>query len=161
MDNQFRIETKFYIAPKSVNKNLEKSSEDAGPKYLSYFEIKGNRKGNIHVQDCTVVDLIHLEIFTPINPGINSKFTLADKKQIGEFIDDFMNGKADNSRQELIIKLVCGFLKKRTRENIMTTTGGNFMVPKNFISPSFAEINPVKTKANMKYKNQGVRNRRA
>ena len=80
---------KLYISQKSVNVNLRRkdmiSSMDS--KYMAYFETKGNRNGNVHIQDGTVLEQIHLELFIPNQkPSDGSKVTNEIKFEIYSFI---------------------------------------------------------------------------
>ena len=161
---------KLFISQKSINVTLRRKdmvTSTMESKYMAYFETKGHRNGNVHIQDGTVLDEIHLELFIPYqNPSEGSKVTKEIKLEIYSFIDEFLEGRKSSSKQDKILSLVCGLLPTKYRENEtvpfpMINSGKNhsFKVPKNFIGNSFFENGASKSLKSSKSKNLGARSR--
>ena len=95
---------RLYIAKKSVNqKNMMFSSGTL----MTYFVLRGNRNGNVQVQDCTVLNDGIVDLFTPLNMD---RVSSGSKTIMKQFIDEYLNG--NHQRQDSMVKNVCEVLQR-------------------------------------------------
>ena len=74
---------------------------------MTYFVLRGNRKGNVQVQDCTVLSDGIVDLFTPLNMG---RVSSGSKTTMKQFIDTYLNGY--HQSQDSMVKNICKALQK-------------------------------------------------